>query len=144
MGGCAGSTTGGMKSIRTAILFKTLRNEFHRIIHPNAILPIRINGKVVPQSTKQTVLAFTIFYLGLILISWLFFMIMGVNFTDSYGATVSFIGNTGFAIGSLGTETPWGDLPTICKWYGSLLMLIGRLEIFSVLIITIPSFWKYR
>lgn len=144
LGGCAGSTTGGMKSIRTAILFKTLRNEFHRILHPNAILPIRNNGKVIPKSTKQTVLAFTIFYLGLILISWLFFMTMGVNFTDSYGAVVAFIGNTGFAIGSFGTETPWGDLPTICKWYGSLLMLIGRLEIFSVLIITIPSFWKQR
>lgn len=144
MGACAGSTTGAMKSIRTVILFKTLRNEFHRIIHPNAVLPIRINGKVIPQSTKQAVLAFTIFYFGLILIGWLFFMIMGINFTDAYGATICFMGNTGFAIGSFGTETPWGDMPDLCKWFGSLLMLIGRLEIFSVLIIIIPSFWKHH
>lgn len=144
MGGCAGSTTGAMKSIRTVILFKSLRNEFHRIIHPNAVLPIRINNKVIPQSTRQTVLAFTIFYIGLIMISWILFMIMGINFTDAYGASISFIGNTGITIGSLGAETTWSDMSNSCKWFGSLLMLIGRLEIFSVLIILTPSFWKHR
>lgn len=144
MGACAGSTSGAMKSIRTLVLFKTLKNEFNRILHPNAVLPVRISGKTISFATKQSVLAFTIFYIGIIFIAWVVFMTIGLEFTDSYGAAVSMIGNTGITVGRMGTTIPWADLPTVGKWFCSVLMLIGRLEIFAVLIILTPAFWKHR
>ena len=144
MGACAGSTTGAMKSVRTLVLFRALKNEFNRILHPNAVLPIRMNGKVLPPSTRLSVLAFTVFYFGIILFSWLLFTTMGIDAIQAYSLSISFIGNHGVTFGNPVNEIAIADLPGIAKWYGLLLMLVGRLEIFSVLIIFMPSFWKRR
>lgn len=142
-GACAGSTTGGMKAARTVILFKALRNEFNRILHPNAVLPIRISGKVIPQSTKQTVFTFTIIYIGLIIISWLVYMICGMDLTSSFGTAVAFAGNTGVAVGGYGCSISWDLMPLAAKWYSCLMMLVSRLEIFAVLLLLTPAFWKH-
>lgn len=144
MGACAGSTTGAMKSVRTLVLFRALKNEFNRILHPNAVLPIRMNGKVLPPTTRISVLAFTVFYFGIILFSWVLFTTLGIDSIESYSLAVSFIGNHGVTFGGPSSGFSIADLPIMAKWYGLLLMLVGRLEIFSVLIIFMPAFWKHR
>ena len=143
-GACAGSTSGGMKSIRIAILFKAMRNEFSRILHPNAVLPVRVSGKVIPQATKQSVLTFSIFIIALVFIGWFFYLAIGIDIADAYGTALSCLSNVGLTIGDHGCNVPWSDMPWIGKWFSTFLMLVGRLEVFSVLLLLTPSFWKRR
>ena len=143
-GGCAGSTAGAMKSIRMVILAKTARNEFKHIIHPNAVLPVRINRQVVSSPIRSTVLAFTFIYISLIVIGWLFMMALGVGFSESFGVVISSIGNVGPGLGLCGPAYSWDSLPDIGKWFLSFLMLVGRLELFTVLLLFTPGFWKKR
>ncbi|MBO6078684.1 MAG: TrkH family potassium uptake protein [Bacteroidaceae bacterium] len=144
LGACAGSTSGGMKSIRIAILIKSMRNEFNRILHPNAILPVRINGKVIPPSTRQSVLTFSIFFFALVFVGWFFYLAIGIDIAEAYGISLSCLSNIGLTIGDHGCNIPWNDLPVIGKWFSTFLMLVGRLEVFSVLLIITPSFWKHN
>ena len=143
-GACAGSTSGGMKSIRLAILLKSMRNEFNHILHPNAVLPVRVSGKVVSGATKQSVLTFSIFFFALMFLGWFFYLAIGIDIAEAYGISLSCLSNVGLTIGYHGCNIPWSDMPTIGKWFSTFLMLIGRLEIFSVLLIITPSFWKHR
>ena len=143
-GACAGSTTGGMKTIRIAILFKSMRNEFNRILHPNAVLPVRINGKVIPPSTRQSVLTFSIFFFALVFVGWFFYLAIGIDIAEAYGISLSCLSNIGLTIGNNGCNIPWSDMPAIGKWFSTFLMLVGRLEVFSVLLIITPSFWKHN
>ena len=143
-GACAGSTSGGMKSIRIAILLKSMRNEFNRILHPNAVLPVRVSGKVVSGATKQTVLTFSIFFFALMFVGWFFYLAIGIDIAEAYGISLSCLSNIGLTIGDHGCNIPWSDMPTIGKWFSTFLMLVGRLEIFSVLLILTPAFWKHR
>ena len=144
LGACAGSTTGGMKSIRIAILIKSMRNEFNRILHPNAILPVRANGKVIAQSTRQSVLTFSIFFFALVFAGWFFYLAIGIDIAEAYGISLSCLSNIGLTIGYHGCNIPWDNMPTIGKWFSTFLMLVGRLEVFSVLLVLTPSFWKRR
>jgi trk system potassium uptake protein TrkH len=143
-GACAGSTSGGMKSIRIAVLFKSMRNEFNRILHPNAVLPVRISGKVIPQATKQSVLTFSVFFFALVFVGWFFYLAIGIDIAEAYGISLSCLSNIGLTIGDHGCNIPWSDMPVIGKWFSTFLMLVGRLEVFSVLLIITPSFWKHR
>lgn len=143
-GACAGSTSGGMKSVRIAVLIKSMRNEFKRILHPNAILPVRVSGKVVSGATKQSVLTFSIFFLALVFIGWFFYLAIGIDIADAYGTALSCLSNVGLTIGDHGCNIPWSSMPSIGKWFSTFLMLMGRLEVFSVLLILTPSFWKRR
>lgn len=143
-GGCAGSTSGAMKSIRMVILGKTARNEFKHIIHPNAVLPVRVNKQVVSSSIRSTVLAFTFIYISLIVVGWLFMMALGVGFTESFGIVISSIGNVGPGLGLCGPAYSLEPLPDIGKWFLAFLMLVGRLELFTVLLLFTPGFWKKR
>ena len=143
-GACAGSTSGGMKSIRIAILIKSMRNEFNRILHPNAVLPVRVSGKVIPPATKQSVLTFSIFFFALVFIGWFFYLAIGIDIAEAYGISLSCLSNIGLTIGNNGCNIPWSDMPTIGKWFSTFLMLVGRLEVFSVLLIITPAFWKHR
>ncbi len=141
-GGCAGSTSGSIKSIRIVILAKTARNEFKHILHPNAVLPVRINKQVVSSPIRSTVLAFIFIYFVLIGIGWLVMMALGIGFNESFGIVVSSIGNVGPALGLCGPAYSWSGLPELAKWLLAFLMLIGRLELFSVLLLFTPGFWK--
>ena len=143
-GACAGSTTGGMKSIRIAILVKSMRNEFNRILHPNAVLPVRVNDKVIPQATRQSVLTFSIFFFALVFVGWFFYLAIGIDIAEAYGISLSCLSNIGLTIGDHGCNIPWDNMPAIGKWFSTFLMLVGRLEVFSVLLIITPSFWKHR
>ena len=142
MGACAGSTTGGLKCIRMVILTKVSRNEFKHILHPNAILPVRINKQVISSSIVSTVLAFCFIYITIIVISTLLMMTMGVGAEESIGCVISSIGNMGPGLGETGPAYSWNALPDAAKWLLSFLMLLGRLELFTVLLLFTPDFWK--
>lgn len=127
MGACAGSTTGGLKCIRMVILTKVSRNEFKHILHPNAILPVRINKQVISPSIVSTVLAFCFIYISIIVIGTLLMMAMGVGAEESMGCVISSIGNMGPGLGETGPAYSWNALPDAAKWLLSFLMLLGRL-----------------
>ena len=144
IGGCAGSTSGAIKCIRIAILSKIGRNEFKRILHPNAVLPVRINNITVPQNVRTTLFAFVFLYLTFILVGWFAIMCTGVDFMEAFSITVSSLGNVGPGLGKFGPSYSWSELPALSKWISSFLMLVGRLEVFSVLLVLTPGFWKRK
>ena len=141
-GACAGSTTGGMKCIRIAIMARVAKNEFKHILHPNAVLPVRINRQVVPSSTLSIVLAFIFIYVVIILVGWIVLMLCGIPFMEAYSLAVSSLNNIGIALGDYGPIYSWNALPDFAKWFCTLLMLAGRLELFTVLLLFSPAFWK--
>jgi trk system potassium uptake protein len=141
IGACSGSTTGGMKVIRVTMLIKSIRNELQHILHPNAVLPIRINNIVVSGSMKSTLMSFAFVYISIIALSWIILMFMGLGFMESISVTISSISNVGPGMGTLGPTTTWATMPALAKWYSAFLMLIGRLEIFSVILLFSPRFW---
>ncbi|MDR1624495.1 MAG: TrkH family potassium uptake protein [Tannerellaceae bacterium] len=142
VGGCAGSTSGGLKMSRFIVLNKNLSNVFLKQTHPNAILPVRMNGRVVSEDVVHRILAFVFVYISLILASCLVLMLDGMGFEETIGATVSAISNVGPALGNLGPACNYAGVPTVSKWFLSFLMMVGRLEIFTVLTILLPGFWK--
>lgn len=121
-----------------------IRNEFKHLLHPNAVLPVRINKQTVSSSIVTTVLIFFAFYLVLILIGWTVLLFLGVGFTESVSTVISSIGNVGPGLGTCGPAFSWNSLPDPAKWILSFLMLVGRLELFSVLLLFYPGFWKNR
>lgn len=143
-GACAGSTSGAVKCVRIAILAQIVKNQFKRILHPNAVLPIRINRNVMPVGTQSTLLAFIIVYIAAVFIGWLLVMLTGVEFMEAYGVVVSSISNVGPGLGAYGPAYSWNALPDAAKWICAALMLIGRLELFSVLLLFTSAFWKKR
>lgn len=141
-GGCTGSTAGGIKSMRLLIVVRAIRNELRRLLHPNAVLPIRINGRTVSSSIVSTVLIFFIFYFLIILIGWGIMLFLGVGFAESISVVISSVGNVGPGVGACGPMYSWNALPDVAKWLLSFLMLLGRLELFSVFLLFYPGFWK--
>ncbi len=139
---CAGSTSGGMKIVRFVILWKNAINEFKLQVHPNAILPVRLNDRIIPMEVVTKILAFIFLYLAILGVSFLILSASGMNFEESVGAAVSCMGNVGPALGSLGPEGNFSAIPVFSKWYLCFLMLTGRLELFTVLSLFIPAFWK--
>ena len=131
MGACAGSTTGGIKCIRMVILFKVAKNEFKHILHPNAVLPVRVNKQVISPSIQSTVLAFTFLYAIIAIISILVMMGFGVGFLESIGTVISSIGNMGPGLGTCGPAFSWSELPDTAKWLLSFLMLLGRCLLYT-------------
>lgn len=143
LGGCSGSTGGGFKAIRSVMLLKIIKNEFRQILHPNAVLPLKIDGINIPQQKRVTLLAFFSTYLILCLIMSFILIASGIDNTDAITITLSCIGNVGPALGTeIGPTMSWSILPDYAKWMCSLMMLMGRLEIFTVLVIFTPAFWK--
>ena len=141
-GGCTGSTSGGIKNMRLVIFARNIKNDFKRMLHPNAVLPVRVNKQVISPSVISMVNTFIIFYLLCILVGWTALMFFGVGLTEAFGVVVSSIGNVGPGLGSFGPAFSWSALPDAAKWISSFLMLIGRLELFGVLLLFYPGFWK--
>ncbi len=141
-GGCAGSTSGGIKWVRIVIVAKNGLAELQRRIHPNAIIPVKLNGKPITQQTTNNVMAFMVFYIATIVATVLIFCACGINFDEAIGTTVSAIGNVGISIGHFGPTGTYADFPWLAKWVMSFVMLIGRLEIFTVLLLFSPTLWR--
>ena len=144
LGGSAGSTAGGVKVVRHLIMIKNGFIEFKRTLHPNAILPVRYNTKSVSGDIVFNILAFFILYMLSFVIGALVFSMLGVNFESAVGVAASSLGNVGPALGNFGPVNNYAELPMIGKWWSSFLMLIGRLELFTVLILLTPFFWRNR
>lgn len=142
MGGCAGSTGGGIKFARHYLLIKNGLLELKRLLHPRAIIPVRFNGKAVGPEIISNVQAFFIFYIGLIVIGSIALSVIGLDFITAAGAVTTCIGNVGPGIGTVGPANNFAHLPDIAKWILSFYMLMGRLELFTVLLIFSPAFWK--
>ena len=143
MGGCAGSTAGGFKSVRCVMLLKIVQNEFKQMLHPRAVLPLRIGDSNVSVQRRVTLFAFLSVYCIMCIVCAFFMIAAGVDNTNAITITISTLSNVGPTLGTeIGPTMSWDDLPDFAKWVCSLLMLMGRLEIFSVLIIFTPEFWK--
>lgn len=140
--GCAGSTSGGLKTIRLVVLSKNTINEFRKQIHPRAIMPVRVNGSALPMNVVQKIVAFSFLYISIILLSWLFLSLTGLNLEEALGASVTAISNAGPGLGQNGPSGNFANISDVSKWYMSFLMLVGRLEIFTVLVLFTPGFWK--
>ena len=143
MGACSGSTTGGFKSIRVLMLLKVLRNEFRHIIHPNAVLPVKLSGQSIPQSRLVTLLAlFTLYVIALLLV-FTVMIVSGIDITNAATIALSLISNVGAGLDTnMGEQMSWADLSDGIKWLCSFLMLVGRLEIVAVLVLFPRAFWK--
>ena len=144
LGGSAGSTSGGVKVVRQLILIKNGFLEFKRTLHPNAILPVRYNKRAISGDIVFNILGFFILYMLSFIIGALGFSILGIEFKSAIGLAAWTLGNVGPALGDFGPVNNYALLPAIGKWWASFLMLIGRLELFTVLILFTPFFWRNR
>lgn len=143
-GGCTGSTSGGIKSLRLVIVAKNIANQFKHILHPRAVLPVRVNHIALAPETSATVFTYVAAYLLCIFIGWTLLMFLGVGLTESMGTVISAIGNVGPGLGSFGPAYSWAALPDAAKWILSALMFLGRLEIFGILVLFYKGFWIDR
>ncbi|MHA7059895.1 TrkH family potassium uptake protein [Aquimarina sp. M1] len=144
LGGSAGSTAGGMKIVRHLITIKNGILEFKRTLHPRAVLPVRYNQRAVSKEIVFNVLAFFILYMLSFIIGSLVLGMLGLDFETAIGGAASSLGNVGPAFGKLSPVNNFDVLPAFGKWWCSFLMLIGRLELFTVLILLTPFFWRNR
>lgn len=144
LGGSAGSTSGGVKVVRHLILIKNGFLEFKRTLHPSAILPVRYNNKSVSGEIVFNVLGFFILYMLSFILGSLGFALLGLDFESSVGVAASSLGNVGPALGDFGPSNNFIEMPTAGKWWAAFLMLIGRLELFTVFILLTPFFWRNR
>jgi len=141
-GGSAGSTGGSVKIIRVVLLLKNSILELKRLIHPNAVIPVRMNRQAVPTGTVHNVLAFVSLYIFLVMIGIIVISAMGYDLESSLGAVGATLGNIGPGLGVVGPIENYAHFPGIGKWFLSFLMLIGRLELFTVLVLFSSHFWK--
>ncbi len=144
LGGSAGSTAGGIKIVRHLITIRNGVLEFKRTLHPNAILPVRYNRKAISQNIVFNILGFFILYMLAWIVGACGLALLGLDFPTALGGAASSLGNVGPAFGDLGPVNNYDSLPGVGKWWCSFLMLIGRLELFTVLILLTPFFWRNR
>ncbi|MBD5186036.1 MAG: TrkH family potassium uptake protein [Bacteroidales bacterium] len=141
-GACAGSTSGGAKIDRLLYLVKNLHNEIYRCVHPNSILAVRVNGQVMSQEVVSKVIAFLCLYVLTIAVGGVVLTALGIPLVDAFFSAFSCISNVGFGAGLTGYGSSYDTIPDLGKWVLSLIMLIGRLEVFTVMILFSPGFWR--
>jgi len=140
IGGCAGSTGGGMKAIRVLLIYKQGLREIKRLIHPNAIIPVKLGNKPVPDRVLEAVWGFFSVYLFVFVILLLLLLATGLDQVTAWSAVGACINNLGPGLGDVALH--YGDLPSTAKWVLCFAMLMGRLEIFTLLILFTPAFWR--
>ena len=141
-GGCAGSTGGGMKQVRFLLLIRQSGAEIKRLIFPHAVLPIRVNDRVVPPEVMTNVLGFFFFFIGIFAVVTCIMTTLGLDLVSAAGATIATMGNIGPGLGSVGPTDNYAHIHTVGKYVLSFCMLLGRLELYTVLILFSPNFWK--
>lgn len=141
-GGSAGSTGGGIKAIRHLLLFKAASLELKKLIHPKAVFTVRYNGNAVNKDYIFNILAFFLFYILIFSAGSIAMAAVGLDFETAIGATIASLGNIGPGIGHVGPVDNYSAIPDLGKWILSFLMLMGRLELFTILVFLSPSFWK--
>jgi len=141
-GACAGSTSGGVKMIRYHLLIKNGILEFKRLLHPNAVIPVKYNNRSVSSEIISKVSSFVLLYLAIFGVSSVVMAFLGLELESAMGSVAACMANIGPGLGSTGPVSNFSHLPEVGKWILSFLMLIGRLEIFTVLIIFSSGFWR--
>ena len=141
-GGMGGSTTGGMKIVRIMLLFKYAAKETRRMLHLKAIIPIRIGSRYIPEDVIRNTLGFFLFYISFFIVTTMVLTTMNIDLESAIGASASAIGNIGPSLGAFGPTDNYALLPTYGKWLLSFCMLLGRLEIFTVMVLFSRTFWK--
>jgi trk system potassium uptake protein TrkH len=142
IGGSAGSTGGGMKMVRVIILVKFGYNELKRLVHPQAILPVRVGNTVIHKDVLTNITGFLLLYMVIFVIGFVVMSFLGLDFTTALGSVAATINNIGPGLGAVGPTENYAQIPILGKWFLSFLMLVGRLEIFTVIVIFTVSFWK--
>lgn len=142
LGGSAGSTSGGIKVMRHLLIIKNGLLEFKRTLHTNAIIPVRYNNKTVTEHIVYNIIGFFVLYMLLFIIGALVLAFLGLDFKSAVGGAASSLGNVGPALGDLNPVVNFSKLPAFGKWWCGFLMLLGRLELFTVLILFTPFFWR--
>lgn len=142
LGASAGSTGGGMKFMRVMICAKYCYKEIFRLIHPRAVKQIKISGVSIENSIVHSILGFMVLYIGVFGIASIMLSALGVDFTTTLSAVASSIGNVGPGLGSVGPTENYASIPEAGKWLLSICMLIGRLEVYTVIALLVPEFWK--
>jgi trk system potassium uptake protein TrkH len=142
MGACAGSTGGGVKFLRIMLLFKYCYRELFVLVHPRSITHVKVGGKVIPEEVIRSIIGFLALYVGLFIICSILLAGMGVDFVTSFTAVASALGNIGPGFGAVGPIDNYAAIPVLGKWLLVWCMLLGRLEIYTVIIFLAPEFWR--
>jgi trk system potassium uptake protein TrkH len=140
---CAGSTGGGIKMIRLILILKQSRNELIRIVHPRAVVPVKLGRSVVEPAILQSILGFLVVYLLAICLGTLCLLFTGLDAVSSFTAVIASINNTGPGLGEVGPAANYKGLSDSQTWVCIVLMLLGRLELMSVLVLFGPHFWRH-
>jgi trk system potassium uptake protein len=139
---CAGSTGGGIKMVRALLLLKGARRELKRIVHPRAVVPVTIGGNAVDANLLQSVLAFMLFYGAVMVGSTMLLLFSGLDVVTAFTAVIACINNTGPGLGQVGPSGNYQGLTDFQTWVCTATMLLGRLELFSILVLFTASFWR--
>ena len=143
IGGCAGSTTGGVKIFRLQLLFRAAQTQIKKLIHPHGVFVTFFNQKSVAEDTFSSIMGFFFMYILIFILAALSLSLLGLDFLTAISASASAISNVGPGLGELiGPNSNYDMIPTGGKWVLSLTMLIGRLELFTFLVLLSVSFWK--
>lgn len=142
IGGCAGSTAGGIKNIRILALLKLIKREITKIFHPRAIIPIKTDDKILPNETVASITSFFILYIVIFILGTAIISLEGIDFESSAGAVAATLGNIGPGIGIVGPTQTYSQFSQWGKLLLSLLMLLGRLELFTLIALFVPSTWR--
>ena len=142
IGGCAGSTGGGMKVMRIHLLIKFVFNEITHLLHPHAVRPVRLGGAAIPREVVSNVVGFFITFILIFIVGVLVMSALGLDMETSFGAVAASMNNIGPGLGDVGPTDNYAHIPVLGKWVLAFLMLVGRLEIFTVIILFSPSYWQ--
>jgi trk system potassium uptake protein TrkH len=142
IGGSAGSTTGAIKCIRVLLLVKLCYKEIYQLIHPHAVIPVKLGGNVVPPEIIRSVTGFTILFLGVFLVSTMALSWIGLDTWTAVSSAAATLGNVGPSLGATGPASNYSMVADAGKWVLICNMLLGRLEIYTLFILLVPAFWR--
>lgn len=142
IGSCAGSTAGGIKVVRFVVAMKAIQNEFIKQLHPRAVLSVNLGGRVLDNDRMRRTLCYVIIYMALVMAGIIIMSYMGIDIVTALGSSITALSNIGPGAGLTGPANNFSEIHFVAKWLMSFYMLVGRLEIYTVLFLFMPSFYK--
>lgn len=142
IGSCAGSTAGGIKVVRFVVAMKAIQNEFIKQLHPRAVLSVNLGGRVLDNDRMRRTLCYVIIYMALVMAGIIIMSYMGIDIVTALGSSITALSNIGPGAGLTGPASNFSEIHSVAKWLMSFYMLVGRLEIYTVLFLFMPSFYK--
>lgn len=142
IGSCAGSTAGGIKVVRFVVAMKAIQNEFIKQLHPRAVLSVNLGGRVLDNDRMRRTLCYVIIYMALVMVGIIIMSYMGIDIVTALGSSITALSNIGPGAGLTGPANNFSEIHSVAKWLMSFYMLVGRLEIYTVLFLFMPSFYK--